>query len=182
MSKATLNAPKLNIGCGEFKIGGYINIDIEAACKPDLVHDIRTQPLPYASNTIEEINCIHNIEHIEYKFHPIILDEFWRVLKPEGKLTLAYPEFSKCAVNFISDYKGMKAFWRATLYGRQLHPGDYHVTPMDTLELVEMLKEIGYKNIRHIPETDQPFNTFLQCLKGEKPLTREDILRKEIFE
>lgn len=30
---------KLNIGCGEFKKVGYVNVDYYSVSKPDVVHD-----------------------------------------------------------------------------------------------------------------------------------------------
>ena len=173
---------KLNIGCGETKLEDYINIDIEESIKPDLVLDIRNQTLPYEENSIERITCLHNIEHIEHKYHPYILAEFQRVLIPdEGELILAYPEFEKCVNNFLSNYKGLKDFWRATLYGRQLYPGDYHVTPMITEDLIPLLKDVGFKDIRYISEIDQEFNTFLTCVKGVRPFNHENLLNIEVF-
>jgi len=173
---------KLNIGCGETKLEGYINIDIEESIKPDLVLDVRKQNLPYEENSVERITCLHNIEHIEYKYHFWILQQFYKVLIPDGFLILAYPEFEKCVKNFLSNNRGLKDFWRATLYGRQLYPGDYHVTPMVTEDLIPLLKDVGFTNIKHIPEIGEEYNTFLTCNKGIKPLNQEDLLRIEVFE
>ena len=173
---------KINYGCGETKLESYINIDIEESTKPDLVLDLRKQPFPYEDFSVEEIVCTHNIEHIEYKYHPPILAEFQRVLISSGRLILAYPEFEKCVKNFLSNYKGLKDFWRATLYGRQLYPGDYHVTPMITEDLIPLLKDVGFTNIRYIPEIDQEFNTFLSCVKGVRPFNHENLLNIEVFQ
>jgi len=173
---------KLNYGCGEAKLEGYINIDIEESTKPDLIVDLRKAPFQYELNSIEEIICTHNLEHIEYKYHPQVLTEFWRVLIPnKGTLIVAYPEFEKCVKNFLTNHQGLKDFWRATLYGRQFYPGDYHVTPMITSDFVILLKNIGFINIKHGPEEGQEFNTFLVCEKGPKGRTHEDVLREEIF-
>jgi len=173
---------KLNIGCGENKLEGYVNVDIEESVKPDLAIDVRKEAFPYENNSIEEIICTHNIEHIEYRFHPIILTEFHRVLTPQvGRLILAYPEFEICSKYFLSNHKGLKDFWRATLYGRQLYPGDYHVTPMLTSDLIILLTNIGFKEIKFGPEENEDYNTFLVCYKGNKARSHEDLLREEIF-
>lgn len=171
---------KLNIGCGETKLEGFINIDMEPSAMPDLIVDIRTGKLPYEDNSVEEIYCIHNIEHIEYRLQRQVLTEMWRVLEKDGKLILAYPEFEKCAENFIKNYKGMKDFFRATLYGLQRYQGDYHVTPMVTSDLIDSLLSIGFTSIQHTPEIEEPYNTFLVCHKGIH-MDREVILNESVF-
>lgn len=172
---------KLNYGCGEIKLEGFVNLDCEESVKPDIVHDIKKAPLPFLNEEVEIIHCIHNIEHLEHKFWPILLSEFHRVLSPNGELYLAYPEFSVCAMYFLENHRGRKDLWRATLYGRQLYPGDYHVVPMVTSELIQFLQLCGFKDFKHAPEPDEEWNTFLACRKGEVPISKEDILRKEIF-
>lgn len=171
---------RLNIGCGETKIRGYVNIDVEKKTKPDIVFDIRKFTLPFRNATVTQINCIHNIEHIEVRYWPHVFSEFHRVLKNGAQLILAYPEFEKCAKNFLENHRGLKDFWRATLYGRQLYPGDYHVVPMVTTDLVKILQSYGFDPIKYGPEEHEPYNTFLAATKAGK-LTREDVFNKEVF-
>src|SRR6266850_2009134 len=95
---------KLNIGCGENKLEGYVNVDIEESVKPDLAIDVR-----------------------------------------------------------------------------KLYPGDYHVTPMLTSDLIILLTNIGFKEIKFGPEENEDYNTFLVCYKGNKARSHEDLLREEIF-
>lgn len=172
---------KLNYGCGEAKLEGFINIDSSELVKPDIICDIKKGNLPFKDEEIELIHCIHNLEHIELPFWPQLFSEFWRVLIPEGKLILAYPEFERCAINFIENSHGRRDWWRATLYGRQLYPGDYHVVPMITSEVIDALHCFGFNNIKAVPEPLEPYNTCLIAFKGQKALSREDVIRKEIF-
>jgi len=173
---------KLNIGCGESKLDGFINIDTEKSVKPDLVFDITKGKLPFPPNSVSVIHCIHNIEHIEIRFWEHVFTDFWRVLKPKGYIILAYPEFEKCAHNFLTNKNGEKDFWRATLYGRQLYDGDYHVTPVVTKDLIKLLFKYGFDEIKAISEPDADYNSAVRAYKGKKSLTKEDILRKQIFE
>ena len=172
---------KLNYGCGETKLKGFVNIDIEKSTKPDLVLDLRKKPFPYKNESVKLIQCIHNIEHIEQRYWNQLFCEFYRVLKPEGMLVLAYPEFEKCAKNFLENHLGQRDFWRATLYGRQLYPGDYHVVPMVTGEVLLLLQECGFHHIKSGPEVGAPYNTFLTATKYKLPMGREEVLKKEIF-
>lgn len=171
---------KLNIGCGENKVKGFLNIDREKKVKPDLLFDVTKKALPFKTGVITQINCIHNLEHIEFKKWESVLGEFYRVLKMGGLLVLAYPEFEICSKFFLENYRGQKDFWRNTLYGRQLYPGDYHVTPMITKDVITFLMQIGFDNFKSAPEVDEPYNTFLTCVKSIQ-FTREDVIRQEVF-
>jgi len=172
---------KLNYGCGETKLKGFVNIDIEKKTKPDLLCDLRKKPFPYKNNSVELIQCIHNIEHIEQRYWPQVFAEFWRVLRPDGELRLAFPEFERCAKNFLENFRGQRDFWRKTLYGRQLYPGDYHIVPMVTGEVLEFLQDAGFRKIKAVPEPAEPYNTFMVAHKGSLPMNREQLIRQQVF-
>lgn len=167
MSKKPL---KLNIGCGENKIKGFVNIDGEKSCNPDIVHNFVKKPLPYKSNVVDEIVFFHTIEHIQKKFHHIILSEMYRILKPGGKLYISYPNFWECAQRWKQNYLGQKRFWEATLFGRQLYKLDHHVCAMDPDELEIHLKNQGYTNVVSKPEPVELYNTVTFGIKGPSPL------------
>ena len=67
---------KLNLGCGNKKIDGYINIDGSEYCKPDLVLNLENTPYPFKSNTIDEIRLKSVIEHF-----PLDPNNFFRIIK-----------------------------------------------------------------------------------------------------
>lgn len=171
---------KLNYGCGERKIEEFINIDIEPSIKPDLVCDLRKDAFPFENESIDEIWCLHNIEHIEIHYWPHIFYEFNRVLKLDSTLVLAYPEFDICVKYFLENYRGMKHFWQATLYGRQLYLGDYHVTPVQSPVLSQHLNMSGFVDIKWAPDDIAEYNSFMKAKKGIV-LNRENIIRKEVF-
>ena len=54
---------KINLGCGNIKIKGHINIDISEEVKPDRILDLEKK-LPFEDNTISEILANHVLEHI----------------------------------------------------------------------------------------------------------------------
>lgn len=173
----------LNIGCGESKLDGFVNIDCvkNFNVDPDLILDVTKEDLPYENNSVSEIWMIHALEHVEmYKWNKI-LPEFLRVLEPNGILILSYPEFGECSKRFLNDSGGKRNFWRATLYGRQLYPSDYHVIPMHSPEIKEILEIAGFYRIKWQPESEvEPFNTILNAYKDPAPVKREDVLVKEL--
>ena len=171
---------KLNLGCGKNKLDDYVNIDIDPSSAADIIIDIK-QGLPLSAHCVDEILLFHSIEHIEEKYHNFLLTEFHRVLKDEAYLYISYPEFKKCATNYINNYKGEREFWKHTIYGLQRSKSDFHVSLMDTEVFADLLQEIGFKDIEYQPEKDEPFNTILRCRKTIAPRTYEDLVEQEIF-
>ena len=170
---------KLNIGCGSNKINGYINIDTEESCKPDLVHNILDGPLPYEDGSVDEIAFFHCIEHVRKCYHELILREFRRVLKVGARLYISYPHFLCCVEQWKQATGEKKRFFEYTIYGRQLYPSDYHVAIMDPDELTETLTKVGYKNIIHTPELCESYNYITAAIKSEHCATAyEDVVKQ----
>jgi predicted SAM-dependent methyltransferase len=170
----------LNLGCGSSKIEGAVNIDSEISCHPDLVHDFTKKALPFENGTIKQVFFFHTIEHISKRLHRSILGEIHRVLEMDGIFYISYPEFIKCVENWKTNKGGLKTFWEATIYGRQLYPSDYHVALMDSLELEGLLREVGFKNIKSMPEEGEEFNTITACRKGEAYIPYEALVAAEM--
>ena len=85
---------KLNLGCGHRKLpkeDGWVNVDCEAICEPDIVFDIASGDwaLYWERESIEEIVAAHVLEHIQSFKH--VMQECYRVLVPEGNMTIVVP-------------------------------------------------------------------------------------------
>lgn len=174
---------RLNLGCGEARLEGFVNVDIieNDVVKPDILCDVRRQRLPYEDGEVDDVYIIHCIEHIEIIYWDFIFTEVGRVLKPGGTFLLSYPEFGECAKRFINNTGNSRDFWRMTLYGRQLFPTDYHVSPMDSKMLKEMLDAYGFYRTSYRAESEAaPYNTILVALKDPSPNRREDVIAREL--
>lgn len=82
---------KLNIGCEDITVEGYVGLDING---PDRAKAVQVQAdalaLPFADDSIEEIFASHVLEHMEWDQDPMV--EWARVLKPGGLITVAFPD------------------------------------------------------------------------------------------
>jgi predicted SAM-dependent methyltransferase len=172
---------KLNVGCGNDRIPDYVNIDIDRKSKADIIHDIR-EGMPWKDGQIKEILFFHTIEHIEEKFHRFILEEFHRVLEYNGILLISYPEFTICAQNYIDNVRGMRDFWKNTIYGLQRSASDFHVSLMNSELLVELLQNIGFQHIMYSKESEQePWNTVMLAHKNKSTKSYEELLNSEVL-
>lgn len=104
----------LHVGCGssdirqlpadEFPAGEWseIRVDIDSTVHPDVVASIITMPtIPDAS--CDGIFSSHNLEHLEGHEVRLALSEFWRVLKPGGKLLILVPDMQTVATWVAED-------------------------------------------------------------------------------
>ena len=87
---------KLNIGSGLTRMEGFTNVDCVQCTDDkgnqytDVICDIEKEPLPFADNSVDEIACYELLEHIENLI--FVMNEMWRVLKPEGILKGKVPK------------------------------------------------------------------------------------------
>lgn len=82
---------KLNLGCGPDVREGWVNLDIANLPGVDVVYDIRKLPLPFESNSFDEVLCNDILEHLEYV--PLLKD-IHRILADGGQLHIRVPHFT----------------------------------------------------------------------------------------
>jgi predicted SAM-dependent methyltransferase len=81
---------KLHIGCGDNVLDGWLNSNYYPATSNILHLDV-TQPFPLSNDEVDYIFSEHMIEHISREDGLLMLNECFRVLKPDGKLRISTP-------------------------------------------------------------------------------------------
>lgn len=92
-----MESNKLNIGCGNNILPGWVNLDISALHGVDVVHNVEKLPLPFTDERFDEVLCQDILEHVEYV--PVLRD-IYRIMKKGGSLTIRVPHFTS-KHNFI---------------------------------------------------------------------------------
>ncbi len=84
---------KLNLGCGRNYQGGWINVDLYPAVRPDVVHDLENFPWPFEDQCAEEILLQHVLEHLgkDNATFLKIMQELYRVCAPGGTIRIIAP-------------------------------------------------------------------------------------------
>jgi predicted SAM-dependent methyltransferase len=78
---------RLNLGCSDRHIPGFVNVDIVQPCDQQV--DLGVFPWPWPESSVDELKAWDFFEHLPEK--RITMNEAWRVLKPGGRLDLFVP-------------------------------------------------------------------------------------------
>lgn len=146
---------KLNLGCGDKPLEGFINVDLfEQACVDEV---FSLDEIPYADHSVDEIVSVHSLEHIPRPRAEQAIKEWARVLKKGGKLSLKVPDLEECCRMFVEKPDEQESWYQHTLYGvqdfRDVHDapfkdkvnyGQIHYTGFTKARLKKLLTEAGF--------------------------------------
>jgi len=137
---------KLNLGCGDDKLPGFINIDIDIGVKPDLVCDIKK--LPYGDESISEIVCSDILEHFGRAEVFDVMGEIRRVIKSGGRLDVRVPEMRMLSIYLAGQQSiaSPDAVIRK-MFGGQRTDFDFHKWGYEFRTLRRLLFNFGFKKI-----------------------------------
>lgn len=137
---------KVNLGCGNKKISGYVNVDIREDVNPDIIDDV-SKLEKFKNESIDLIYACHILEHFGRHKYKEVLTRWYSVLKPDGVLRLAIPNFEKiCEV--YSKNKNMNELL-GLLYGGQNYEQNFHYCIWDFNSIKKDLIDIGFKEINY---------------------------------
>jgi glycosyltransferase involved in cell wall biosynthesis len=150
-----LSKLKLHLACGHDYNEDYINVDLYAPedAKCDVRFDV--QKLPYPDNSVDEIKAFHIIEHFHFFEIKEVLNEWYRVLKPGGRLYLETPDFLETCRSFVEGSSTMPIEdWRVLLYGHFFAhpwvPGQTHKFLFTETQLRTNLGWAGFKTVNRL--------------------------------
>jgi len=83
---------KLNVGCGNRKLEGFINIDACSYCEPDLVLDLDNGLGEFEDDSVDQIRAEHVLEHVDDL--AFVLKEMFRVSKSGARWDIYVPHYS----------------------------------------------------------------------------------------
>lgn len=108
----TEGTTRVNVGCGEWPLEGWTNLDADPAMGPDIVAQV--PPLPFGDGELDEVYAGHLLEHLHLDDGKAFLRECYRCLKPGGKIGVVVPdvyEVMRRYVNRMPDAVYINGFW-----------------------------------------------------------------------
>jgi SAM-dependent methyltransferase len=152
---------RLNLGCGDKILPGYINVDVAAVRggqKPDVLCDLRRLG-PFADGCADEVLAVHVIEHF-WRWEVVeILRDWARVLRPGGRMIVECPNLLTACAEILKDPagavgpgpEGQRTMW--VLYGDPAwrDPLMCHCWNYTPDSLIQVMREAGLVALRQEP-------------------------------
>lgn len=166
---------KLEIGSGNRPLPGYEHLDIDPNL-PDLDFVCSMDSIPVEDNTFDEIMSVHTIEHIGWRQGLTTLREWYRIMKPGAKVTVACPNLRFICKAYLENGKTWREDFdklnpderkHLKVSGYHSHSlwanfkifssganGDEHMACYDSDLLGALLSDAGFKKIRTLHDGD----------------------------
>lgn len=152
------NPIKLNLGCGQQKLEGYVNID-KYDHHADLHMDIENIKLP--ENSVDEILGIHIFEHLNPHKVEGLVSDWYRILKSGSKLILEMPNIEELCKDFVTANEENRKLLNLCIYGsydtftegKTINITSPHLWGWYPKTVTELLEKAGFKNIKILPQT-----------------------------
>lgn len=173
---------KLNLGCGDKILPGYINVDVaqeRAGKQPDVICDVRNLD-KFSSDHADEILAVHVVEHF-WRWEVVdILKEWVRVLKPGARMVLECPNLQSACEEFLRNpdagslpgKEGQRTMW--VLYGDPgwKDPLMIHRWGYTPLSLARVMHEAGLVKLQQEPAQFKLREPRDMRITGEKPVSQ----------
>jgi len=141
-----LDGLRLHLGCGSVYKPGYVNVDSSRNSNADII--ATASRLPFLSESADTIEAYHLLEHFDLVHCRYVLSEWFRVLRPEGSLTVETPDLRKSAKKLASRKPHAQRTTLQWMFGID-SPGFQHKTAFTDELISHVLKEVGYEGIRN---------------------------------
>lgn len=156
---------KLNIGCswpnGKYKKEEWINLDIIANERVNIQGS--ALELPFATGSIEEIHCVHLLEHLTRDKYPLVIREMHRVLKEGGVCYVETPDFRGTIENLYNSFKAQDTeaihIWTTSTYGKNEREGMAHYMGFYEGLLRREMRHQGFKTVIRLEEKEDMIST-----------------------
>jgi predicted SAM-dependent methyltransferase len=174
---------RVNVGCGEYRLAYFINIDSD----PTMVADMhcRVPPLPFEDNTMEMVWACHFLEHLSWQEGRAFLQESYRVLRPGGRCGIVVPDTREIVRRWLAEARDCVEFpvgqWHSiadlntvcALFLFSDAQKSHHEWAYDEGSLAAAMQEAGLVRLREIDRYRDPRiiqGAWYQCgVEGWKP-------------
>jgi len=144
---------RVNLGCGEKPLEGFVNVDFREAPHVDIVADARR--LPFEESTLAEIFSSHLVEHFRrHHFATSVLPYWRRLLLPGGLLRTVCPNWQEMLRRLHDGEMRLEDFTVVT-FGAQDYCGDDHFSMYTPQTLGALLESSGFESIEVVAEARQ---------------------------
>lgn len=169
----------LHIGCGKCILPlPFENLDVRLDSGVD--HVAEAYPLKFESETFELVYVSHVLEHFDRKSTQLVINEWVRVLKPDGVIRISVPDF-EALVKIYSLSNDLDTIV-GPLMGGQTYKENYHYNCFDKKTLTKHLIAAGCEAVHpwdYRRTSHSAFWDFSQATTWEIPISLNLEARKK---
>lgn len=159
---------KVNIGSGGRPLATPTNewddVDVRPDMNPTIVADVRRIPKP--NESYDEVWVHSVLEHFQKREIRECLDEWARILKKGGKMTISVPDMKEVAKDLIASASEVTDHNLINLiYGEQDYAENAHKWGFTQKSLTGFLQDAGFDGIVRLPSIRYPQELFLIAIK-----------------
>ena len=125
---------KLNLGCGQFKMDGFVNVDLHAD-NADVKGDFTEMDF----EDVEEVEMSHILEHLAWNRTNEVLNRVRSWMVPGAPIRIEVPD-----IQFFIERGILDLAAKIAIYGIQSAPGEYHLTGFTEFTLRAELEKAGF--------------------------------------
>lgn len=138
---------KLNLGCGQLKYAGWVNVDSRPSVKPDVVADIMTYLVGLDDGVISAVRMEHVLEHLSWPNAQRLIPLLFCKMNKGATIALETPDLLKCLKQLQKNPSGGGAI--ANIFGHYAVKGEVeHRWGYTEALLTRLLKGAGFVDVR----------------------------------
>lgn len=147
---------KINFGSGTFPLPGWVNVDSDPTCSPDVLADLGTFPLPFPDGCARYLHSEDFFDQLPVETAYAFLRECHRILAPGGVMRLLTPDLHRLADLYVRGDPELMRLWTSYV-GLPLRTGSLceimnlamslggHTFMWDAPTLIRALAECGFE-------------------------------------
>jgi len=102
---------KLHFGCGDNKLKGWVNVDRDRSCRPDVIADLR-HPVPFQSQSVDILHSEDFVDQLELDRAYQFFTECHRILKRGGIMRVLTPDLHEFARRYVHGDAALLRLWK----------------------------------------------------------------------
>jgi glycogen(starch) synthase len=144
---------RINVGCGEQPLRGYVNVDFRELPGVDVVADAAR--MPFEPGSLKEVASYHLIEHFREHHARTVLLPHWRsLLRPDGMLRVITPNW-EVMIEHLQAGRLTFAQFKQVTFGLQDYSGDDHFALYSPETLTALLESAGFTRVQVLADRRQ---------------------------
>jgi SAM-dependent methyltransferase len=149
---------KLNLGCGETKIEGFVGVDRLSTAAVDVIHNLDIFPYPFEGSSVDEIMLDNVLEHLNDVI--MVMEEIYRISRPGAVIKIKVPYFKSNSAYTDPTHKHFFTETSFKYYDKD-NPLHFYTTAEFKVLKVKLIQYRQPGDYRHLLRNLVPFKRIL---------------------